>query len=147
MLRWLTLLLLLVAPVAAHADDASVLGPQTQSSSSLQQPDASGTATATGNPLQPATAGATPLQSASTGDSSSLQSMDSSGLSGSPTAAATLQQTDASTTAKLLVQGDSDQPHSLGGGQGIGWLGYAVLILLAASALTAAAWWLQRRRP
>lgn len=136
MLRRLIVALLLVLPLAAHADDAATQT-TTQSNSTLQQTGDSASAPQTVNLIQPQQTGS---------DAASLQSANASSAGLVPSTGQDIQQKDASNQAKLLVQGDADSPHSLGNEQGITWLGYAALILLAATAITAALWLWQRRR-
>ena len=137
MLRRLIILLLLVAPLAAYADDGASVTTPAQTSSGLQQTGSGASDPQTLNILQPASAGSS---------STSLQSADASGGGVAQSTAQDLQQTGTSDQASLLVQGEADQPHPTESGLAITWLGYAALILLAASAVTAVAWAVQSRR-
>jgi hypothetical protein len=136
MLRRLIIVLIVMMPLAAQADDATSQTP-TQSSSSLQQTADSASVPQTLNLLQPANADSS---------STALQSADATGGGVTQSTTQDLQQTGTSDQVNLLVQGDADQPHPVGSGSGVTWLGYAAIVLLVATAVTAVAWLVQRRR-
>jgi hypothetical protein len=73
--------------------------------------------------------------------------MDSSDLGSSTDAAQSLQQIDAGSESKLLVSGEADQPQSLNSSPDLAWLGDTLLVLLAATAITAITWFIDRLRP
>jgi cobalamin biosynthesis Mg chelatase CobN len=137
MVRKLLLLLLLGLPLTAQADSGVVTAPA-QTNSGLQQ---TGNTTASPqmlNLLQPANTGSAsaslqPAGASNEGDVAQSTTQD-------------LQQTGASNQASLMVQGEGDSPHSLSSSPDLTWLGYAVVVLLVATAITAVIWWFQRRR-
>jgi hypothetical protein len=130
------LLAVLLLPLASYADDAALLGPQATTPSTAQV-----------GPSNPQSSGI--LQPAGTGSDSAqpLQSADANaGGTGQAGASQTLQQTGNSDAAKLLVQGDGDQPHEPDAG--LPWWEIAGLIAVAMAAAGLAWWlWRQARRP
>ena len=119
--------ILLAMPLSALADDASELGPQTNS--------ANASSPQTLNMLQPAGSTASPLQSA-----------DAHGGGISQSTSQALQQTGSSDQVKLMIQGEADQPQTLSGGSGInlGFLWYILAVIALAGVATGAAVLLQR---
>ena len=137
MLRRFVFVLLLVMPLAVQADDGAVVTAPVQVGSSLQPTGGGDSTPQTLNLLQPADAGSS---------ASALQSADATSGGVAQSTTQDLQQTGSSNQTSLMVQGEGDQPHTLSSGNSVTWLGYAVIVLLVACAITAVAWLWQRRR-
>lgn len=128
MLQIVLILTLLLWPAATRADDASLLGPAANASSSQNQSAVNGAT------LQPTTAnGGSELQSANSGGAA--QAGD----------AQTLQQAGDAAAMKLFVQVETES-STAPEPQPTHWLEYALIIGVAIGA-GGAAWWLSRRRP
>jgi cobalamin biosynthesis Mg chelatase CobN len=127
-------------PLGALADDASLLGPSSTTST------APSNGAATVGPASTQTSSL--LQPAGTSNGSTLQSADASGGGAAQAASGqALQQTGSADQAKLLVFGDADgSPVNPDDTAGTPWWEYALLGLLAL-VLLGAAIWLLRRRP
>lgn len=127
MFRRLFFILALALPVGALAADAP--------SSNIQDTGQTTVSPQSSSLLQPATGASSPLQSADAG---------TAGVT--PTSTQNLQQTGQSDQAKLLIQGDADQPHDLSSGPNLNWLLYILAVCVATTVLTALlAWWQGRR--
>jgi hypothetical protein len=132
MIRKLILVVALIIPVGTVYADAATgaSGPP----SSLQQGSSADTLQS-GNLLQPASSSGPSLQSADAAN----------GGAGQSATAQTTQQLDSSGNANLSVQGNGDQPHSVGSNWNLNWMLYALLISGIATALTAVAWLVQSK--